>query len=380
MSSATGRPLRYVLIGGAASIAANHIAALGKLPAEIVGLADISMAKGSARAKEIGCPFMADYLQLLESVQADVAVICTPHPSHAAIAVDCLRSGLHVLTEKPIAVEVAEADAMIAAADSVNRILAISFQHRFRPVIERAKALIDAGQIGALVRVMVVEPWLRTAAYYSSASWRGSWTTEGGGVLLNQSPHTLDLLCYLAGSPAKVWGWVRTRYQPMECEDTAQAMLEYPNGAPGYYTASTAEAGGQRQIQIIGERGSLNIKGDHLTVEGFTPALREFIDHDPNFFNSPNIQTNGYDLPADDTSGNHFAVHADLQKAIVENRQPRCDGRGALMSLELANAIVFSSFTGQPATLPLDRPAYGKLLNELRIHHGQLSAVEEGKC
>jgi predicted dehydrogenase len=368
MESTTSQLLRYVIIGGAASIAPNHYSALARLPAQIVGIADINVERGHARATEIGCPFFADHQPMLKALQPDIAVVCTPHPSHASITIDSLQAGCHVLTEKPIAVEVAEADAMIAVAEQTKRIMAVNFQHRFRPVVEKAKQLIDNGEMGALVRVMVVEPWLRTAAYYRSASWRGSWTTEGGGVLLNQSPHTLDLLCYLVGSPSKVWGWIRTRYQAMECEDTAQAMLEYPNGAPGYFTASTAEAGGERRIEIVGERGTLILVGDQLTFQQFDPPLRDFITNDPNFFNTPNIRSETFMLPANDSSGNHFAVHRDLQAAIAENRQPRCNGAGGLLSLELANAIIYSSFSGQAATLPLDRPAYHALLTDLKTH------------
>ncbi len=360
--------LHYVFIGGGAGIAESHLRALAQLPAQVVGLSDIDMERGSTRAAKIGAEFFTDHRQMIQKLRPDVAVICTPHPSHPSLAIDCLSMGVHVLTEKPIAVEVAEADAMIEAAEAAGRILAVNFQHRLRPAIEKAKAMIDGGEIGALVRVLVLEPWLRTAAYYRSATWRGSWTTEGGGVLMNQSPHTLDLMCHLAGMPAKVWGWIRTRYHAMECEDTAQAMLEYPNGAPGYFTASTAEAGGQRRIEIVGESATLMIAGDHLSIQRFDPALRDFIENDPNFFNNPGIRTEELDLLANEGEGNHLAVHRDLQQAIAENRQPRCDGREARMSLELANAITLSSYSDHAVSLPLDREAYHLLLNDLKAH------------
>jgi predicted dehydrogenase len=358
--------LRYAIVGGAGGIAKTHIAALQKLGSAIVGLSDINLEGVTARAAEIGCPAFADHRVMLAETRPDVTVICTPHPSHAAITLDCLQAGTHVLVEKPIAVEAGDGDKMIAAAEASGRILAVNFQHRLRPAIEYAKRLIDSGELGALVRVLVLEPWLRTAAYYRSASWRGSWIGEGGGVLLNQSPHTLDLLCHLTGMPAKVWGWIRTRYQVMECEDTAQAMFEYPNGAPGYFTASTAEAGGQRRIEIVGERAAIEIVGDKLTVQRFNPPMREFIDTNPVPFSYPDITVEQLDLPANDSQGNHFAVYLDLEAAIATNRQPRCTGREGLMSLELANAITCSSVKGQPVTLPLDRQVYHAVLNELK--------------
>src|SRR5258708_16075478 len=117
---------------------------------------------------------------------------------------------------------------------------------------------------------------------------------------MNQSPHTLDLMCHLVGLPAKAWGWIRTRYQEMACEDTGQAMLEYPNGAPGYFTASTAEAGGTRRIEILGERANILMIGDTVTVQRFAPPLPDFINNVPNIYASPNITTVPLHLPASD--------------------------------------------------------------------------------
>ncbi len=356
--------LRYVIIGAAASIATTHIAALQKLGGSIVGLSDINLDAVKARASQVGCAAYADHQSLLAAVEADVAVICAPHPFHVPIAIDCFAARLHVLSEKPMAIEVAEADKAVAAAERAKRLLAVNFQHRLRPSVEYVKQFIASGELGELVRTLVLEPWLRTAAYYRSSAWRGTWRGEGGGVLMNQAPHTLDLMCHLAGSPAKVWGWVRTRKQAIECEDTAQAMLEYPNGAPGYFTTSTAEAGGQRRIEIIGERAAIQMIGDTISIQRFAPPLTEFIAHDPNFFNSPATTTETLELPAADTQGNHYAVYRDLEAAIAENRQPRCNGAEGRMSLELANAITLSSYSGKPVDLPLDRAAYHAFLTD----------------
>ncbi|MHB8627853.1 MAG: Gfo/Idh/MocA family protein [Aggregatilineales bacterium] len=354
--------LRYVIIGAAASIAVTHIAALQKLGASIVGLSDPNLDAVKVRAQQIGCPAFADHHALFAAVQADVAVICAPHPFHVPIAVDCFAVGLHVLTEKPMAIEVAEADKAIDAAEKANRLMAVNFQSRLRPSVEYVKQFIAAGELGGLVRTLVLEPWLRTAAYYRSSAWRGTWRGEGGGVLMNQAPHTLDLMCHLVGLPTKVWGWVRTRFQSMECEDTAQAMLEYSNGAPGYFTTSTAEAGGQRRLEIIGERAAIQMIGDTITIQRFAPSLTEFIANDPNFFSSPTITTETLELPTSETQGNHYAVYKDLESAIAEGRQPRCNGVEGRMSLELANVITLSSFSGAPVSLPLDRAAYHAFL------------------
>ncbi len=180
------------------------------------------------------------------------------------------------LVEKPIAVEVAEADKMIAAADAARRLLAVNFQERFRPAVDAAHQFMVTGELGDLVRVLCVEPWFRTAAYYHSATWRGTWRGEGGGVLMNQAPHTLDRLCYLVGSPASVWGWTRKLRHMIETEDTAQAMLVYPNGAPGYVEVSTVEAGSPPELQIVGNRMALEFRGESLTIRRFQPSLSKF--------------------------------------------------------------------------------------------------------
>jgi len=292
-----------------------------------------------------------------------VVTVCTPHPFHAPIAIDSFAAGAHVLTEKPMSVEVAEADRMIAAAGAAGKLLAVNFQQRFRLVVEKARALVDAGEIGSLVRVLVVEPWLRTFAYYRLSTWRGTWEGEGSAVLLNQSPHTLDLLCHLAGEPKKVWGWIRTLYHSIECEDTFQAMLEYPNGAPGYITSSTGEAGVPGRIQIVGDCGALEIMGDRLTISRFTPPLKEHMRANADPFGQPNAQVEVLELPGD--AGGHLAVYKDLIAAIAEGRPPRASGREGLMSLELANAITLSSFCERAVSTPLDRAEYKALLQDL---------------
>ncbi|HEY3289889.1 MAG TPA: Gfo/Idh/MocA family oxidoreductase [Anaerolineae bacterium] len=358
------KKMRFAIIGCGGIIATTHIRALKQIPgAEIVAMCDINSATGAPRAAEVGCPFFTDRHELLAKIKPDVVSICTPHPYHAPVAVDAFAAGAHVLTEKPMTIEVAEGDRMIAAADSAGKVLAVNFQQRFRPIVERAKALVDNGEIGSLVRVMVTEPWLRTFAYYKLSTWRGTWEGEGSAVLLNQSPHTLDLLCHLAGEPKKVWGWIRTLYHNIECEDTFQAMLEYPNGAPGYITASTGEAGAPGRIQIVGDSGAIDLVGDDLTIYRFHPALKEHLRTNPGPFGQPNVDVETVHLPGD--AGGHLAVYLDLMDAIAAGRKPRTDGRSGLMSLELANAITLSSFAERAVSTPLDRAEYKALLQDL---------------
>jgi len=364
--STNSTTVRYAIIGGAAGIAPTHIRALQQLPgAQIVGLSDINAEGGAARAAELGCPFFVDHRDMLSELKPDVAVICAPHPFHPPLALDAFAAGAHVLVEKPIAVSVGEADTMIEAADQAGRLLVVSFQQRFRPAVEHIRGLIDAGELGDLVRVLCIEPWYRPAAYYRSASWRGTWKGEGGGVLMNQAPHTLDLLCAIAGLPHKVWGWTRTIAHAIEVEDTAQAMLEYSNGAPGYLNINTVEHGLKQRIDIIGERAALEWVGDKLTIHRFNQSLSDFRTNSTAMYSAPEVVREEITLPPGD-GGGHLAVYRDLQEAIATGRTPRTNGRSALMALELANAITLSSYTERAVTLPVDRAAYGALLAELR--------------
>jgi UDP-N-acetyl-2-amino-2-deoxyglucuronate dehydrogenase len=356
--------LRYVVIGVAASIFPAHRRAQVTENINVVAACDLRAEPGKQRAAEIGCAFYEDYRVMLAETKPDAAIIVTPHPSHPSIAMDCLRAGCHVLLEKPMAIDVGSADQMIAEANKSGRILAINFQHRFRPAVEKARQLVAEGALGALVRTLSIEPWYRTAYYYRTASWRAKWTSEGGGVLLNQAPHTLDILCHLAGLPSKVWGWTRTRYHSIEVEDSAQAMFEYPNGAPGYLTVSTVEVGVQPRLQIIGEKSALELVGNQLTIYRATPSSREHMLTSTEMFGKPETSSEMLDLP--DTSGAHLSVYRDFKAAIQEGRQPRSNGSEGIMSLELANAITLSSFTDRAVTLPVDRAAYRELLADLQ--------------
>jgi predicted dehydrogenase len=196
--------LKHVIIGVGAGVLGMHRPALALDTVELVGASDVNAALGEKNASELGCPFFADYREMLSKTKPDVAVLLVPHPFHASLAIDCLKAGAHVLVEKPMAVQISEADAMLAAAQKNNKLLGVSFQQRFRPEVRAAYDLLCAGHLGKLQHVHVQINWFRTRAYFQSASWRATWRGEGGGVLMNQGIHDLDVLCYLLGSPKQV--------------------------------------------------------------------------------------------------------------------------------------------------------------------------------
>ncbi|MBN2304173.1 MAG: Gfo/Idh/MocA family oxidoreductase [Anaerolineae bacterium] len=358
--------LRYAVIGIGAGISRQHLEAIKAVGGEIVGVVDINAEVGQYRAGELGCPYFPDTDTLLAEAPPDVASIITPHPFHAPQAIQCLEAGVHVLVEKPIAVEVAESDAMIAAAERAGRLLAVNFQQRLRPEIVAAHRLIQDGHLGKIQNADMKMTWTRTASYYRTSPWRGTWNGEGGGVLLNQAPHELDLLCYLLGLPARVLAWTRTTGHAIETEDTIQVMLEWPDGGLGSIHVSTAEAGQGQRFEIIGTGGHLGIHHGALDFKRFEMDVREFIATSDQFFSAPALRPEPVEIGKGEGEGNHSAIYRNLERAIREGGQPIAPALSASLSLELANAIAYSSYTNQPVEFPLDRTAYSALLARLR--------------
>jgi predicted dehydrogenase len=358
--------LRVVVAGAAANIFGAHRRGLTAIGAEVVGVQDVNQERVAGVAAELGCRVHATLSELLAE-EADLAVILAPHPFHAELAIAALRSGKHVLTEKPMAVEVAESDRMIAGGERSGRTLAIAFQQRTRHEVREARRLIGEGFLGELQRADVLATWPRRKTYFEVAPWRGSWRGEGGGVLVNQGQHDLDLLCHLAGRPARVAGWTRTRVHKIEAEDTAQAMLEWPNGAIGSVHLSTVEVDVGQRIELTGTAGRLRLLPGKLEAAANGVDFQKFAGSAGDPFEA---------VPAGPVEefggggGDHADLYRDLADALAGGRPPIAPGNEGAAALELANAIIYSSHTGSEVSLPLDRAAYSELLDSLRSGAG----------
>lgn len=355
-------PLKYVVIGVGANVLGMHRPALESDMVTLVGASDLDVQKGSGRAAELECPFFTDYHDMLRQTRPDVAVVITPHPFHAEIAVSCLEAGGHVLVEKPMAVHAGEADIMIQAAVNAGRLLVVNFQHRHRPEVHAVHKLIREGRLGRVQHVDMTMAWPRRRSYYQKVPWRGTWTGEGGGVSMNQAPHNLDLLCHLFGMPSKVTAWARTTLHRIEAEDTIQAMLEWPDGGLGSLHISTAEAGRPERLEIVGTKGVVQLGGSKVSFERFPQDLEDFLAEDADPFAEPALEPAPVDLGKG--TGDHVAVYRNLHDAIHLGTPLVCDGVEGRMSLELANALLLSSHLESVVTLPLDRAAYMHFLDE----------------
>ncbi len=319
--------LRHAVIGVGAGIFSLHKDAINAIPeANLVGVADVNAQVGAQRAEELGVPFYPQHQVLLADQRPDVTAIITPHPFHAQLAVDALEAGSHVIVEKPMAVHVGEADRMIAAAEANDRLLVVNFQHRYRPEVMAVKKLLSEGGLGKILRVTVVEPWIRTAVYFRNAGWRGTWRGEGGGVLMNQAPHGLDLICHFFGLPRQLFAWTRTVHHAIETEDTVTAMLEWADGSQGTIYMSTAEAG-QRRMEIAGTGGTLLLGENDIVFQRFDPDLLSHIATDPNPFAKPGQHAADLVIETQSALAGHAAVYRNLYDAILHGAPLLSDGR-----------------------------------------------------
>jgi predicted dehydrogenase len=362
------KPLRHAVIGAGAIIYDSHRNGLTLETSQVVAMVDIRPEPCNQRAAEFGCPVYSDYRQMLREVKPDVVVIITPHPLHPQMAIDSLEAGAHVLTEKPMAIAPAEADAVIAAVKRTGRLLAVNFQSRLRPDVIAAKKLIQEGRLGKIQRMQFFCPWPRGASYFKLSDWRATWKGEGGGVLLNQSPHDQDLICHLLGQPQRVFAWTRTRLHKIAVEDTAGGMMEWTNGAIGFFYASTCEGGDQRLLEVTGTGGILTLGMDKLTFRQFASDVHEYLVTSGELWRGPDLTT--VEVPVGEGSGDHKAVYQNLHSAILNGTPLSCDAEGGRMSLELANAMILSSHKNQPVDLPLDRQEYANLLAKLQQYDG----------
>lgn len=368
MEAARTKRLRHVVIGVGAGIFKSHLPALTTLPAvDLVAVSDINAATGKQRADELQCSFYTDYRQMLAETQPDVAVILTPPFLHAQVAIDCLQAGCHVLTEKPMALQVAEADAMVETAQRSKRLLAVMLQHRFRPEVIAARKLLHEGVIGTVQRVELTAVWTRPTSYYKMAAWRATWAGEGGGVLTNQASHNLDVLCHLVGSPVRVFAWTRRLlHKHIETEDTVQAMAEWSNGAMGSIHISTAEADDDERLKIVGTRGILEIGRGTLQAQTLDVDITEYATQSTDPYAKP--ERHPYAVTLEPGSADFTDVYRSLHNAILHGSPLSSDGVDARMELELANAIIYSSYKQCEVSLPLDRQGYANLLKELQGH------------
>ncbi len=293
--------------------------------------------------------------KLIESGAVDAVVIATPHYQHTALGLAALRHGLHAMIEKPIA-EHRQRPSLVFAA---------MFQLRTEPRYLKLRKLIQEGELGEIARLSwIITDWYRTEAYYSSGGWRATWKGEGGGVLLNQCLHNLDTLQWLCGRPARVRGFCQLgRYHKIEVEDNVTAYLEYASGATGVFVTSTGEAPGANRFEIAGTRGKAVIENNQLRFTRNEASMIEFSQTAKVGFAKPEVWN--IEIPFENAPAPHATVLQNFVDAILDGAPLIAPGAEGIHSVELANAILYSSLIDRTVELPLDGAAYEKKLRQL---------------
>lgn len=300
---------------------------------------------------------------LTASKCADAVIIATPHYSHPALGRESLRAGLHVLVEKPLAVHHAAASRLIAAHSDRRLVFAAMFNQRTDPAYGKIRQLVD-NELGILQRITwIVTDWYRPEAYYRAGGWRGTWGGEGGGILLNQCSHHLDLFQWMFGMPNRVTGFCGFgRYHGIEVEDDATAHFAFSNGAHATLITSTGEAPGANRLEVVGEMGRLVYEDGQLRLWRNEVSAFEFSRTSKDCFGRPS--SSEMTVGVSGTGGQHLEIIQNFVDAILGRAELIAPAEEGLHSVELINAILLSAWTGATVELPLDAGVYERALQE----------------
>lgn len=335
----------------------------GKMPeAELTAACDINPEKIAA-ARELtkghDVAYFDDAEKLMSSGLVDAILIAIPHYLHPTMAIKGFEHGLHVMTEKPAGVYTRQVREMNAAAARSDKKFGIMFQHRGEPIYRKMKEIVSSGELGELKRInLIFTDWYRSQAYYDSGAWRATWGGEGGGVLVNQCPHSLDLWQWIVGMmPTRVRAFCHEgKWHNIEVEDDVSAYLEYPNGATCLFTTSTGDAPGINRIELTGDRGRLLAENGHLTFYKLRQSEREYNATTREGFKAPEHDV--IDVQLEGEFQWHPYILNNFCAAILRDEPLYIPGEEGIKGLTLSNAIMLSSWLDRTVELPLDEDLF----------------------
>ena len=356
--------VRFGVIG-TGGMGCGHINTMKKMEeTELTAVCDIDPQVCDRVAAENEVPGFAEAEALMDSGLVDAVIVATPHYFHPPISVAAMKKGLHVLSEKPVSVTVKAADAMNRAAEETGVKFVVMYQRRSTPLYVAMKKLVDEGRLGELYRTSYINPNFRTQAYYDSAGWRATWKGEGGGVLINQAPHGIDVFTSLAGLPCRVTAHTGTRRHRIEVEDEVSAMLEYENGAVGFYHTSVTEAPVSDTLELSGENGKLVVRGDELKFWSLETPVQEFSDSSDEMWATP--EATEEEVALEERESGHGAIIRNMAHAILYDEPILSPGMEGIRTVEFINAILLSGAKGKPVDLPVDREEYEAFISEMK--------------
>ncbi len=308
----------------------------------------------------------SDGRELIDSGTCDAVLIATPHYLHPEFVVYALEHGLHAISEKPAGVYTKQVREMNEAAAKSDKVFAIMFNQRTNCVYRKLHEMIESGELGALKRVnWIITDWYRTQSYYDAAGWKATWDGEGGGVLLNQCPHQLDLLQWLCGLPVKVRAFCHeAKWHDIEVEDDVTAYMEFEGGATGVFVTTTGDAPGTNRLELTFEMGKIVCEHEKLILDKLKVNEREFCRTEKNGFAKPEMER--IEVETDGKNEQHVGVLKAFAGRILDGTPLVADGQEGIRALMLSNAMFLSSWLDKTVELPIDEEVFLKELDKRR--------------
>jgi predicted dehydrogenase len=351
---------------GIGNIGTLHLRNIAKEPkVELTAVCDIVPERAEWAAAEYDVKAYFDSDAMLADHVCDAVIVATPHYFHTTIGIAAMESGHHVLVEKPISVHKADCERLIAAHTDDDIVFAAMFNQRTDPRYQKIRDLVASGELGKLLRVnWIITNWFRTQSYYDSGGWRATWEGEGGGVLLNQCPHNLDLMQWIVGMPTSIRGFCELgKRHDIEVEDEVTAYMTYPEGCTGVFVTTTGEAPGTNRLEIAGDQGKLVFEDGAIRYTRNEVPVTEFLRTSEASFARPPVWDVA--IPVEGKGRQHAGILENFADAILEGAPLIAPAEEGIHSVEMANAMLFSSLKGEPIELPMDSAAYEAQLKEL---------------
>ena len=304
------------------------------------------------------------YKDLIDSHTADAVIVSVPHPLHSQISIYALEKGVHVLTEKPVDVSVKKALELNEVARQSDKVFSVMFNQRTTPIFKKAREIVKSGELGELKRsVWIITNWYRTQSYYNSSDWRATFKGEGGGVLLNQAPHNLDLWQWICGMPTEITAFCDVaKYHNIEVEDDVTIFARYENGATGCFITSTGEYPGTNRLEISGDLGKIILENGMLKWWKLKQSVSENIKTSQKSFDK--IDCDYFEFKFENNENPHGDMIQNFVNAILNGEELISHGTDGVLELSISNAAYLSSWTKSSVRLPLDTQLFENLLSE----------------
>lgn len=353
-------------VGNIGTIHARYLLAGTVKEACLTAVCDNNSDKHLAIRQLVGekVAMFSDAEEMLKSGLIDAVIVATPHYDHPGLSMLAMRNGIHTLCEKPAGVYTAQVREMNEFARGCNVVFGMMFNQRPNPLYQKVKDLIDSGELGELRRSnWIITNWYRSQSYYNSGGWRATWKGEGGGVLLNQDPHQLDLWQWLVGMPVRMRAFCQFgKHRQIEVENEVTAYAEYANGATGVFITTTAEAPGTNRLEIAGDRGKVVVEDGKLRFWRLRESETEFNARWENGFGEPECWE--VTIPVAPECSDHHVITANFAAAVLHGTPLLAPGTDGIHGLTLSNAMHLSTWTDDWVDLPFDEALFKKLLDE----------------